>query len=542
MANDFTINNFKGSIPRLAEHLVTSSAAVKALDCNLYSGRLSSWREPLKLRDVPNGTVTSYRFGCCWLDFPSCVDIAQGPVSCKRIFTTGHKPYPTAIEVDDDCNVTEYRLGLPCPDVAPSADVSAVGGVDKDYEGRTYAYQYVNTHGEKSSLSPGSEALNIKEGTSVLVSGWPTPDETWGVDRVRIYRSVSGFETGKESANVDDTVWLLVDEIPISDTSYIDTKMNESLMFAVENDYAPPPPAELKGMIWIESINTLAGFVGNTIYFSNNNEYHHWPHFMVLDDTITAIIENNSNVYVMTKGRPYVIEGSVKDCEHAGCRTALRLPGNYPMVGFGNKHTAKLREGVVYPSHDGLILLSGRSAPSVLTWQRYAPTNWQQLEPHSIVMAEHGSKLFAFAGSGAFIMTTPGSGEQGWDNDLHTDLSDRGVIDVFQLDTGELCLLKADGVYVWDRGEELRPHLWRSSEFRYPTERSIGACHLYFTGEAEHIKIETDGRVPLDRDVPSARVIRLPMWAHGARWTVELSGTADVSLMSIAPAMADLGR
>lgn len=543
MANDFTVNNFKGSNPRIAAHLIGDGYAQKAVDCNLHSGRLSAWREPLFLREVPQGTVTSYRLGCCWLDFPSCVDVAMGPVTCKRVFITGWRDYPVALEADEDCNLTEHRLGVPCPLRAPSADVSdeASDAVEKDYEGRSYAYQYVNAFNERGALSPGSKAQNIKEGQPVVVSGWEVPDETWGVTSIRIYRTVSGYETGHEKGNEQDTFWLFVDEIPISETAYVDKKYNENLISAAEEDLVPPPPENLQGIIWIESMNTLAGFVGNRVYFSKNSEYHHWPYYLDLDDTISALCESNGIVYALTRGRAYAITGAA-DCDHAGCRSALRLPGNYPMVGFGNKHVVKLHAGVAYPSHDGMIFISGNSAPTVYTWQLYSPEEWQYMEPHTMVGSERGGKLFIFMGRGAFIIKAPDSQEHGWDNDYHTELSDRGVTDVIELSTGELVLLKEDELHVWNRGEALRPYLWISGQYTMPYARSMGACRLYFDGGSAYVRITVDDREVINRDFMSSRAVRLPMWAHGFRWVMELSGTADIALASIAPSTHDLGR
>lgn len=330
-------------------------------------------------------------------------------------------------------------------------------------------------------------------------------------------------------------------EFPITDMTFTDKAFNEELMSSAVEDSVPPPPAELQGIVWVESMNTLAGFVGRRLYMSKNNEYHHWPHHFDLDDTITAIAENNGLLYVMTRGRPYVVSLQ-RDCKAAACLDIIRLPGNYPMVGSGNKHVAELSAGVIYPSHEGLILLSGNSAETVFTWANYSEYDWQAMEPHTMVASEFGGKIFVFMAQGAFIIRSPSNNAQGWENDTHTELSDRDVLDVFQLTTGELCLLKPDGVYLWNRGEELRPHRWISRTFSFATPHSMGAVHAVISNGPEHIKIVSDDRTVLDRDIPSKRVMRLPMWAHGRQWYFELTGTAEVSIISIAPSMHDLGQ
>lgn len=539
---DFTINNFKGSVPRLAEHLLQTGVANIARDCKLQSGRLDSFREPLLSRVPVEDTLTTYLHDCCWLDFDKCVDIAVGPVTCHKIFVTGLRDYPVELSTSgEDCVVSERRLGLPCPERVPSVMPGANTSHRKDIEGRSWAYQFVNSNGDKSSLSPGSRAQNLHDGQSAVISNWEVPEAEWSIVSVNIYRTVTGHQSGREPVNVADTTWMLVGTAGINDASFTDTLYNDELLTALEEDIATPPPANLRGITWIESMNTLAGFVGNRIYFSENNKYDHWPHYLDLDDNVCAIVESNQLIFVATDGRPYAIEGVV-GCENAGCRKAVRLPGNYPMIGCGSRRMAAVTSGAVYPSQAGLVWLTGTAPAKVMTWPYYSEDEWHALMPESATPVEKGGKLYVFAKGGSFVMNMFTNHEDGWDNDQHSELSDTDVLDAFVTRQGDLYLLKADGVYLWDRGQDLRPHYWQSSEFVTPVPIGLGAGHLHFQHGPESVKIEVDGRTALDREVISARVFRLPMWADGTRWTVTLSGTGLVSLVSIAPSMLDLGR
>lgn len=537
-----TYNFFKGSIPRLAPHLIEPGHANRAIDCKLTNGRLESWREPKKIRDAKSDTQRTFRFDCCWLDFEECVDIAQGFPTCQQLFITGWKDYPVALsQNDDDCSHTERRLGLPCPQTAPSIVPGSTANVaDRDREGRSYAYQYVNSDSVRGALSPGTLTQNLYDGQPVVVSGWPIPSPEWGITHVRIYRTVSGDTSGTEKGHKQDTTWMFVDEVDVNATSFTDNYHNEELFQALEEDEAYPPPAGLRGITWIKSMNTLAGFVGNRIYFSKNNNYDHWPHWMDLDDNICGIVESNNQIYVATDGHPYIIEGAV-DCEHAGCRKSVRLPAAMPMVGCGNRHIAATNSGAVYASHRGLVLLAGKSQPAYLTWPIYSPEDWQQLHPSTVIPVQYDGKLFVFARNGSFVMSLAEGPEIGWDADNHSELSDTNVTDAFVTRQGELMLLKDDVVYQWDRGTVLREHLWESNEHVQPRPVGLGAGHLFFRHGPEHVKIEVDRKVALDRDVLSERVFRLPMWASGTRWRFTLTGTGQVSLLSVAPVMQELG-
>lgn len=543
----YTVKRFGGSTPRLAAHLLGADNAGEARDCKLWHGKLESWREPRVVREVDEAVRTTYLAECCWLDFDSCVDIAVGPVNCRRLFTTGDQPWPAIVELtpteEDPCAQTIRRLGVPCGAEAPSVLYGALTGTaEKDTEGRSYAYQYVNAAGERGELSMASPVEQARDGQPAIVSGWAIPDASWGITEVWIYRTVSGYQPpGKEAGNVLDTTWMLVAKVAIGAVSFNDTLRNEVLIDALEEDIAPPPPEGLQGIIYIESMNSLAGFIGRRVYFSENNSYHQWPYHIDLDDNIKGLAESNGLIYAATDGAPYVIAGAV-DCKNAGCRDAIRLPGSFPMAGGGNRRMAATPQGVVYPHRDGLIALNGRSAPSLLTHPLYAPDDWQRLIPASLTPIAHQGKLFVFGRGGSFVLTLPGGAEGGWPLDLHSTLSDTEVRHAFVARTGELYLLQLDGQVVqWDHGNTLRPHKWISPEIVTDVPVNFAAAHLQNLMAEESVTITVSGRASYIRPVLSPRVFRLPAWMEGTRWRVTLEGTASVSLFSMATSMKELG-
>lgn len=536
---DLSISNFSGSVPRLADHLLSKGMAAEAIDCKLATGQLDSFREPKVIEAAPPTAVTLRFYGNCDFDTSAtCVDWAQAGSRCERFFSTGDTPYPVTGLVGE----VSHRLGVPCPTRAPVVtQQGGEDGHDKDKEGRSYAYQYVNIYGEAGSLSPGSKALNTSELKHHLIEGWEIPGSEWGVTLVRIYRTVNGHETGREEVNIFDTAWMLVAEIPVGSGFFLDDLLNEELIEAADTEDAPPPPAHLNGITLMEAQDTLMGYTGNRIYFSAANNFHSWPHYVELDDKVCGIIESNGLLYAATDGRPYVIN-AIADCEGAACRDVVRLPGNYPKLGCGNRTMGKVRAGAVYPTHDGIVLLAGKSAPLLLTWNLYTAEQWQLMQPHTAVPVEHGGRLFVFMAGGSFAVRSPESAEQGWDNDFHTGLSDTDIIDAYATPSGDLYILRRGGeIALWDKGEELRPHRWVSNEFVLPTDRSLGAGRMHFEHGSETLKVQVDGRKVLDRSVVSSRVFRLPMYATGSRWRFTLEGTALVSLVSLATAMQDLG-
>lgn len=537
-----TIKQFGGSIPRMATHLLTASQAAEAIDCKLHTGRLESWREPLQIRVAAAGTKTLAMFGCCWLDFEGCVDIAMGPPNCRKIFTTGDQDWPAVVTFDEEtCVPAVHRLGVPCAYGAPSVTLGSLGtSAPKDTEGRSYGYQYVNDLGERGALSKTSITITARDGQTAVISGWEIPDASWGVVSVRIFRTVTGHQSGREAGNQFDTTWMLVGEALIGDASFVDTAYNDELQEALEEDIADPPPAEMLGITAISSMNGLAGFVGNRVYFSENNSYHQWPYYLDLDDNVCGMVESNGVLYVATDGHPYAIVAAV-DCKNAGCRSAVRLPGAYPMAGCGNRRIVATPAGAVYPGHDGMIQLSGNGEPQNFAGPLYSPDEWHALVPQSLMPIAHGGFLFVFGVRGSFVVKIPGGSESAWPLDTHSEISDIDVVDAFVTRTGDLYLLKGQNVVQWDRGAQLRPHRWTSGEVVLGVPGTFTAANLYHKGGSESVTIRVDGRVVLNRPVLSAREFRLPNWANGSRWQFTLEGTGNVSLLSVATSMKELG-
>lgn len=538
----YTVKRFGGSTPRVAPHLLGDSVAGEALDCKFWHGTLDAWREPRLVREVTEGAATVYLHDKCWLDWDTCVDIAQGPATCREFYTTGDQPWPAVMSLNaDTCVPSVQRLGVLCAYQA----LSVVGGdlnasAPKDTEARIYAYQFMNSRREFGALSTASASVTVRDGQTVVVSGWEVPDASWGITHVRLFRAVSAYQSEREAGNVLDTVWMLVAEVPVAAGVYVDEAFNDDLFEALEQDIADPPPANLRGIVLIESMNALAGFVGNRVYFSENNSQHEWPYHLDLDDNVCALIENNGVLYAATDGAPYAITAAV-DCANAGCRRAVKLPVKYPMAGCGNRRMTKTPGGAVYPTHDGLVALSGTSMPQLFTAPLYAPDDWHKLLPESVRPVAFNGHLFVFARGGSFVLSLANGPEAGWPLDTHSTLSDTDVVDAFVSRTGDFFIVKATGVYQWDRGGTLRPYRWQSPELVAPVPVNFAAGNLSFRGGAVDVKITTDGRTALDRSVLSSRVFTLPMWATGTRWRVMLEGTGSVSLFSMATSMKELG-
>ena len=540
MARNLVTEKFAGSTPRLADHLTAKNGAVRAVDCKLWHGTLESWRAPRNIYTTNAATQSIYyAHNCCWLESTTCAHFAEGSPEQKHIFATQYNDlgYPVRIILDSECNETVLRLGLPVPTDRPTA--IGTQAFSKGAVPRQYAYQFVDSLGNFSSLSEPSEELIVEDGAAVLVSGWSVPTGGWDIVSIRIYRIIVAFESPlKEGENRVDATWMLVNTIPATQVSYTDTIADYDLIDALQEDVVEPPPANLRGITWVKSMNCLAGFAGNTLYFSENNNYHNWAHRLTLDDNIKAIVESNDIIYVATDSAPYVVLGAT-DCKDAGCRKATRMAEPLPLVGSGYRSMVAVPSGAVYPSHSGLVLMRGREQPVMLTAPFYAPDDWQALHPDTAKVKYHLGRVFAFFRNGAFCMAVrDGAGAQG-ELDYHTELSARPD-EIHVTRTGRLMLRTGTTIAEWDRGTTLLQHRYEAASVLLNVPFNFGAIQVSMEPGTEMIQLYCDDYLTLAETINTSEYFPLPLWATGLEFRWVLTGTATVKRVSLAPSVKEL--
>jgi hypothetical protein len=529
----FHFNFFKSSVPRLADHLIAGGHGAEALDCRLDTGELDCWREPLAVATVPAGTQRFFRADCCWLEFDTCADVAEGPVLCNEIYLTGRSEYPEVGVIGENCVPVYSRLGVPCAETPLSVAHGYTDG--KDMVKATFFYQYINARGKVGQLSPASDAVLYTEGQPVVLSGWAAPDPSWGVTSVRLSVQVSGLETGREAGNTLDTTTMVIAEVPVGSVSYTFSSYFDTLYAAVEEDICRPPPADLKGICRVSSMNCYAGFVGRRVYFSENNNPDNWPHFIDIEDGIKAIIESNDIIYVATYGRPAVIRGDA-DCKTAGCRAVLTHPSAYPMVG---RSMVALPGGAGFAVKDGFLIMAGNSQPSLITWSLYSANEWHMMPPDTVTPVYHQGYLYLFGQGRSAVMKMASDGKNGWEADAHSFLSDKVTFAMSGGD-GELYLLKGITIYRWNASTTLRPHKWVSPEVVSGVVRDFRAAYVNMARGPETFSLRCDDRVIEDRPLNGAKDFVLPGWGAGNRWQLTLSGTGRVKLASVATSFKEL--
>jgi hypothetical protein len=254
----------------------------------------------------------------------------------------------------------------------------------------SYVFTLVNDLGEESAPSPASATILRPDGVSVTVTtsiSLPTGiSADYEIETKRIYRSV---------ADATGAIFRLVAEIPLSQADYVDTLTDEQLGEALETKGWSLPPDDLRGILALPN-GIMVGFRRNQLCFSAQNRPHAWPpaYRLNTDTDIVAIGAIDTAVVIGTMSFPYVAQGQ-SPSDYAAAKLEV------PQACVSKRSLAYVSGvGVVFASPDGLMAISGVAAPVNITRGTFTRTQWQDLEPESVLAISHDDVCHFFFDTG----------------------------------------------------------------------------------------------------------------------------------------------
>ena len=392
------LENFSGIVPRTSPTQLDPTQAQIANNVKLQSRELRSWAQP-ELEYVPTtiDVQTIYRIDSpsgdkYWLEWATDVDMVPGPVAdvdeYRYYYTGDGAPKKTnyALATSSGMGSRPYPIswlymGVPAPTTAPTLTPSGSSGTS---ETRAYVYTYVSTFGtvkEESAPSPAATVTVTSSGHTVTVNGFAAaPTTGYNITHRRIYRTITGGSS---------VTYSFVAEIPVSTTSYVDSKTVAQLGSELPSIYWNPPPAALKGLTAMPN-GILAGFLGNQVWFSEPYYPHAWPegYMLTVDYPIVGLGVYETNLVVLTTRFPYIISGVSPTS-----MSQQKLPIPQPCV--SKRSIASDQYGVLYASPNGLVSL-GQGTQDVVTVPLYIRDEWQVLNPSSMVGAVYNNLYMGF--------------------------------------------------------------------------------------------------------------------------------------------------
>jgi hypothetical protein len=334
-------------------------------------------------------------------------------------------------------------------------------------ENRVYVYTYVSTFGgvsEESAPSPASTILTLYTGDTVTINGFTAPPTSgYNITSRRIYRSVTGATTDS---------YLFVAEIPLATTSYTDSLTAEQLGEALSTIGWVPPPSDMAGLVSHPS-GALAGFSGNTVYFSEPFYPHAWPlaYAISIPDRIIGLGIFGTSIVVMTDRNPYIITGS-----YPGAMSSERVPILEPCVSKPSIYSDEY--GVVYASPNGMVGI-GPQSRGVITNNLFAYNEWVELQPQLLAGVVTNNQYFAIYPENV--------------DDLQTMVINRTDVPALSFVSMQASAVHIDSktshlYYVdalngriqhWDNDElNPLPYVWKSKRFVMPQATTFSALKL----------------------------------------------------------------
>lgn len=399
--------------------------------------------------------------------------------------------------------------------------LSATGYSDAptSVETRVYAWTWVNKESGyefESGPSPASEPVEVYGSQTVALSGRASVPSGYIVTHWRLYRSVSG-------------TFLFVNELPISQTTYTDDVLAESLGEEIPSLTWSPPPATLQGLTNLPN-GIMAGFVGRDVYFCDPYHPHAWPENYVqsLDYPVVGLGRMDTTLAVLTTGTPYFLQGSHPD-------SMVSVKSDLEQSCASKRSIVSTNGVVIYASPDGLVTLSP-SGSKLVTEQFFTRAQWQEyFKPDSIVGYSHDLKYVGFydngTTSGGFIYD-PTSGQF----ILHDKYATAGYSD---LQRDKLFLAFSDRtVKPWLDGADLN-YVWKSKTFTLPQVTGFSCAQIEAEAYPVTAKFYADGVLVHTQTVTSRLPFRLPT-QPGRDWEVQLEGSSEVFSLAIAQSMQEL--
>lgn len=478
------ITGFLGIIPRTSERLLPDLAAQIAQNVSLTSGEIRPTKRPYAVHYplVVEQKFAAYRAwdGTTekWRTWPVDVDVAKGSQSPDveaRYYWTG-----------DTCpryakfslfGTTDWALGMPAPVAA--LGVAQAGGTGATVS-RFYLYTFINDLGEESAPSPVSALTTGKVDATWTLSGFsaaPTNDRAvnynTGTLKQRLYRTagtLSGFQ--------------LVAERTASASDWVDTTLDAAMLGDdLITDGWLVAPTDIKGMISLPN-GAMAAFRKNQLLFSEPYQPHAWPlaYRYNTESEIVGISAFGTTVVVCTKTRPYVADGVTPDVV-----TMQAVTDIWPCLSKGS--VCSVGDGVVFATKHGLAYI-GLAGNNIVTRDIYAATDWEELNPGTMVCRSSNGRLYLL------YLPTDGSQTQllridVMEGKMTTSLeADANTLYVDPMN-GELYTVKKE-VYQYDSLYGSRNvFVWKSKQIELPNPVNFGAGLIEWIGTMSQTEVQS---------------------------------------------------
>lgn len=394
---------------------------------------------------------------------------------------------------------------------------------------RTYIYAFVTPGGDLGPTSGPSPDIGVVPSQAVTVGAMDSdPGGAYDLGALatkRIYRTAVGSKD-----------YFLVAEIPIAQTSYVDTLDDSQLGEIATSIGWSPPPADLHSIRMMPN-GIMVGLSKNKVLFSIPWKHHAWPDAFSLSTVRDGVaLETIGNsVVVCTEDYPYVISGT--DPRSMSMEKVSELQ----QTCVSKRSIVTMDQvGVVFASPDGLVAI-GPKVREVITNAYITKDQWQQLNPSSILGFVVERRYFGFYtkqdGTKAGFVFDPRSKEAGW-VDL-TVWADAGFYDIL---SDAVYLVQGSAVLRWDSAATWLQYVYRTREMRTLDAVSMAVSQAYITDPKQSLVIDyyADGTLRHSRRTADSKEHTLPGGFLAEVHQFEFTGDSEIKEYIVAESADEL--
>lgn len=391
---------------------------------------------------------------------------------------------------------------------------------------RSYVFTLVNSLGEESAPSNASDVVTVEPSDVAVISGIDVPadiDNYAPITKVRIYRTATGSNT---------TAFTYVTELDWEGAAltWTDDVPEALLGETLPTTGWTPPPVGLKGLVAVAG-GFYAGFEGNSVWFSVPGYHYAWPeaYETTVKGSIVALAVVENNVVVLTTAEPYVITTSdpaaVNVAELSSPQSCVSKPSAVSWSG-----------AVFYASPDGLCMVSGLRV-TLLTEAYFSRSQWQALNPATMMMRVYDNDLYLFTDGGNYILSISLGGQS---ITLTTHSTDATAAR-YDADIDALVLADANGNLIQFEGSEARTRAaWRSKTFVSDRPMKYGVVRVVAEDYPVTVIAYAEDEEVLNMAVRDDKARRLPRLRPEKMWSFEVRGTGNIRELTVLESMGEL--
>jgi hypothetical protein len=344
------------------------------------------------------------------------------------------------------------------------------------------------------------------------------PSGNYNITLKRIYRSSTVGNTAQ---------FQYVAEVPVAQSSYIDTVAQANLGELLPSEGWEAPPAGLKGLRAMAN-GAAVGFAGRTVYFSEPNLPHAWPHKYTIDFDIVGIATYGQTVAVLTTAYPFLLQGA-----DPAAMTPTRL--EVPQACSSKRSIIETGDGVLYASPDGYVSLG--SGVDVITKSLFSREQWQAYTPASMDAYLYNGRVHIVHASGMLVLDLTGQGAVLTTSNLNAASAFSGGY--YDPSTDTLYVAQGNSIARFDRGSPLTA-TWRSKLFRLPWAQSMAVGQVIAASYPVTIRVYANGQLRASQVVTGDQHFTLPGGFRARDWEIEVEASVEVSEVNLATSAAEL--